>query len=217
MNHYTKKNNLSPHPFKNMSQEKIKIVLVSENDLIRQGMIALCLKKDYEILGEAKSAQTAFDLVRATFAELVIIDLKDPQWLLNRLKLTFPQICLLVRGSHYALADACFSEDHQDTFLKSLLSLNKMVLAQRQQTKPKLLKIQAMPYYLHLMNLMSFSQRELDLLTLLCYGYDNETIASELNVSLGTVKYHMNKVLCKLEASDRAQAVVIALRGGLIS
>jgi DNA-binding NarL/FixJ family response regulator len=200
-----------------MNQEKIKLVLVSENDLIRQGMIALCLKKDYDILGAAKSAQSAFDLVRATFPEVVVVDLKEPQWLLNRLKLTFPLIKLLVRGSHYALADACFSEDNQDFFLKTLLSLNKMVLAQRQQPQPKLLKIQAIPYYLHLINMMSFSQRELDILTLLSYGYDNQAIASELKVSLGTVKYHINKVLCKLEASDRSQAVVIALRGGLIS
>jgi DNA-binding NarL/FixJ family response regulator len=200
-----------------MNTEKIKIVLVSENDLIRQGMIALCQKKDYEIMGEAKSAQSGFDVVRATFPELVVIDLTEPQWLIKRLKLTFPDLKLLVRGSNYALADACFSEDNQDIFLKTLLSLNKIILSKRQQTKPKLLKIQAIPYYLNLMNLMSFSQRELDILTLLSYGYDNEAISRELHVSLGTVKYHLNKVLCKLEASDRSQAVVIALRGGLIS
>jgi hypothetical protein len=47
-----------------------------------------------------------------------------------------------------------------------LYILTPTILSQRQQPKPKLLKIQAMSYYLHLRNLISFSQRELDILTL---------------------------------------------------
>jgi len=200
-----------------MNQEKFKLVLVSENDLLRQGIVSLCQKNHFDIVGEADSAQSGFDLIRGTFPELAVIDLKHPQWLLKRLKLTFPQIKLLVRGYNYALADAYFTEHNQDLFLKTILSLMKPSTSQRQQTKPKLLKIQAIPHYLNLTNMISFSKREMEILSLLSYGYDNQAIASELKVSLGTVKYHINKVLCKLEASDRAQAVVIALRGGLIS
>jgi DNA-binding NarL/FixJ family response regulator len=59
------------------------------------------------------------------------------------------------------------------------------------------------------------SRRELDILELVARGLDNQTIARELVLSSKTVRNHVSNVLAKLNAGDRAQAIVLARRRGL--
>ena len=60
-----------------------------------------------------------------------------------------------------------------------------------------------------------FTQRELDVLSLLCEGLPNKRIGSRLDIAAGTVKVHVSQILRKLGVSSRLQAVVAARRGGL--
>jgi len=54
--------------------------------------------------------------------------------------------------------------------------------------------------------------REREVLSLLCEGLPNKSIGRRLNISAGTVKIHVGKILSGLGASSRLQAVVIAQR-----
>ncbi len=56
------------------------------------------------------------------------------------------------------------------------------------------------------------TRRELDVLRLLAEGKANKAIASELVISDGTVKFHVNSILRKLHAANRAEAVSTYLR-----
>ncbi len=58
--------------------------------------------------------------------------------------------------------------------------------------------------------------RELDVLQLLGKGKSNREIAVELAITEATVKGHVTNILSKLGVTDRTQAVIIALKGGLI-
>ena len=60
------------------------------------------------------------------------------------------------------------------------------------------------------------SEREFEVLRLLAIGKSNKEIAETLFLALGTVKYHINNILTKLEAEDRTQAVIVALKRGLV-
>ena len=60
------------------------------------------------------------------------------------------------------------------------------------------------------------TERELQVLQQMAYGKRNAEIAIFLSVSEGTVKTHVHRVLQKLGVDDRTQAVVIALRSGLV-
>lgn len=60
------------------------------------------------------------------------------------------------------------------------------------------------------------SRRELEVLRLVAAGKSNRRIASELFVSVGTVKTHLNNLYRKLEARSRTQAAVRARELGLI-
>jgi len=61
------------------------------------------------------------------------------------------------------------------------------------------------------------NSKEVEILTLVAKGTGNKEIGAILRVSDGAVKKHISNILRKLNANDRAHAVVLAIRGGLIS
>jgi len=61
------------------------------------------------------------------------------------------------------------------------------------------------------------TSREKQILNYVAQGYANKRIALELGISENTVKNFVSRVLTKLNANDRTEAVVIAIRHGLIS
>lgn len=64
--------------------------------------------------------------------------------------------------------------------------------------------------------LEDLTPRENDVLQLLAEGLSNRAIASKLDISEHTVKFHVNAILGKLDAQSRTEAVVQAMRMGLI-
>ncbi len=63
----------------------------------------------------------------------------------------------------------------------------------------------------------ALTARELDVLRLLVDGLSNRAIAQRLDISEHTVKFHLNAILSKFGAQSRTEAVVIAIRLGLIT
>lgn len=61
------------------------------------------------------------------------------------------------------------------------------------------------------------STRELEILQLITNGKRNHEIATTLYVTEGTVKFHVTKILDKLEVNDRTQAVLTAIKSGIVS
>jgi two-component system, NarL family, response regulator LiaR len=63
---------------------------------------------------------------------------------------------------------------------------------------------------------VQFSERELNVLELLCQGKCNADIADTLSISVHTAKYYVSSIIAKLEATDRVEAAVKAVKLGLI-
>ncbi|MFF5293796.1 response regulator [Paractinoplanes globisporus] len=65
--------------------------------------------------------------------------------------------------------------------------------------------------------LAGLTERELQVLKLVAEGYTNEELAALLVIAESTAKTHVKRILAKIGARDRAQAVVIAYRAGLVT
>lgn len=62
----------------------------------------------------------------------------------------------------------------------------------------------------------TLSERELQVLRLLCEGLDNGEIAGRLYISATTVKHHVSSIFTKLGVANRVQAAIEAVRAGVI-
>jgi DNA-binding CsgD family transcriptional regulator len=60
------------------------------------------------------------------------------------------------------------------------------------------------------------SPREVEILQKIAYGATTKEVADQLGISFHTVKTHLERIFEKLGANDRAQAVAIAIRQGLV-
>lgn len=59
--------------------------------------------------------------------------------------------------------------------------------------------------------------REIEVMNLLIYGYNNSTIAEKLCISVHTIKAHISSIYEKLNVSNRVQAIVKCLKEDLIN
>lgn len=60
------------------------------------------------------------------------------------------------------------------------------------------------------------TEREQDVLQCMAYGWRNQEIAEHMHVSIGTIKTHVHRIIQKMDVEDRTQAVIRAIRGGLV-
>jgi DNA-binding NarL/FixJ family response regulator len=68
----------------------------------------------------------------------------------------------------------------------------------------------------HSMTLPALTGREREVLALVAAGYTNPGVASTLRITVGTVKKHVENITVKLGAHNRAHAVVLAEKAGLL-
>src|SRR5689334_17489713 len=63
---------------------------------------------------------------------------------------------------------------------------------------------------------IQISEREREILRLVATGATNQQIASQLNISINTVKVHLRNIFGKIGAASRTEATLYAVRSGLV-
>ena len=81
----------------------------------------------------------------------------------------------------------------------------------------ELSRIQGKPTKETISFLSQLSSQEIEILNYIAQGYLNKQIASELGIAVSTVKTHVTSILNKLNANDRTEAAVVAIKHGLIT
>lgn len=205
----------------------VKVVLVDDHELVRAGLSASFEREpDAEIVGQASSVAEALDLCQATKPDVVVTDLQLPDGtgldILRKLRKQRPDIAVVVLTMHSG-DDQIFAamEAGASGFVGKDAPASEVVRAA--------LHAAAAPHTFVCAGLAAaikrrgtadaprLSQREHEVLLLLADGYGAGAIGQELYMSESTVKSHIARIYQKLGATNRAQAMVTAMRIGLLS
>lgn len=221
-----------------MAEKTITLLICDDQDVVRKGLNTIFrYEVGIEVVGLAVDGEDGVAQALLAKPDVVLMDLKMPK--LNGIHATrricngLPQTKVIVLttfdtdewvfdavragASGYLLKDATGDEivtavretyagnNHLDPKIagKILTEFNRLDYQ----------KVQVAPDHPALEQL---SDRELSILRLMAQGKTNQEIAEALFLAIGTIKNNISQILGKLHANDRTQAVLTALRRGIV-
>lgn len=220
--------------------QPIKVAIVDDQQLIRSGLSMLINSRDdLTVTGEASNGQEAVNSAHIRAADVVLMDVRMPvmdgiaatKALLEHNDAVKIIVLTTFDLDEYALdaidagASGFLLKDAPPEQLLSAIDAvyhGDAVIAP--STTKRLLEHLVQPkrsspsgqYDAEKAALATLTGREREVLEAMAAGLSNAEIAAQLYVSATTVKTHVGKVLTKLGARDRVQAVVLAYRTGIV-
>jgi len=212
----------------------IKVVLVDDQNLIRQGVRSLLeLAGDVLVVAEARDGEEALTVIRHAAPDVVLLDLRMPKMdgvaVLRALQAEGtcpPTIVLTTFDDDVALLEAVRAGAKgyllKDVSLEQLTAAIRDVAAGGTVIRPTVTERvlrgleHIRPDFESLSPPDPLTRREVEILRLMAGGYSNREIASALGTAEGTVKNHASSILSKLGVRDRTRAVLKALELGYI-
>jgi DNA-binding NarL/FixJ family response regulator len=207
----------------------MRVMIVDDHPVTRDGLrSALLSSGEVEIVGEAASGEQAVQAVKEVAPEVIFMDVRMPGIsgieATRQIMTIAPEtkvILFTVEESRAALADAMRAGVSgyllKDVSADELVQAAKLAMEGKAVIHPTLTRafIEEAQYVDHRTD-TPLSRRESQILQKVAYGATTKEVAHDLGISPHTVKTHLERIFEKLGANDRAQAVAIALRKGLV-
>lgn len=220
---------------------KIRIVVADQQPLFRQGIrSSLSQLTDIEICGEVGSSHELLSTINNLYPDVILLDIEllsnDGLGLARTVKQQLPSAAVIIltpqpnddelfaaiksRAAGYLKRDIALNE--LATAIRRAAQgehpINDTLIAQPKVAEQVLQQFQDFSWGKGVESFVSpLTPRETEILTYMAQGYFNKQIAAKLNISEQTIKNHITSILRKLDANARTQAVVTAIKRGLIS
>jgi two-component system, NarL family, response regulator len=202
----------------------IKILLADDHSIVRQGL-ATIIDRDPEmtVIAQAEDGQQAIDLFREFQPDITLMDLRMPQVggveAIMAICTEFKQARIMVlttyssdediyRGLQAGAQGYLLKDAKPNELLNAIRTIHHGQKYVPPEVGAKLVQRMSNP---------ELSERELAVLRLVAQGMSNLEIGAALNIGESTVKSHVNRILSKLSVNDRTQAVIVAIKRGIVS
>jgi len=201
----------------------IRILTVDDHALLRKGIAALVnAEPDMKLVGEASNGHEAIEMFRQHHPDVTLMDLQMPDLngaeAIARIHSEFPNARIVVLTTYTGDAQVlrALRAGARGYLLKGhvhreLLDTIRAVHAGQKRIPPDVAAALAE----HATD-DALTEREIDVLRLIATGNSNKLIADQLSIGEATVKSHVTNILSKLGANDRAHAVTIGVKRGII-
>jgi DNA-binding NarL/FixJ family response regulator len=215
-------------------KNNIKLIIAEDQELMRKSFIALLKEdQDFEIIAEASNGKELLEILKHTTPDVVLLDIEMPvmngREALEIINKRFPDVKvimlsmhagphfiseLMARGARAFLPkncdpDALFEAIHTVSsegyyFDKSISEAMLRGLQREKSINP-------------LLEELSLSDRETEILKEICEGKTNRQIAEALNISIGTVDFHRGNIYKKTRSKNLVELLKYAIKNGIIS
>jgi len=201
----------------------VTIVIADDHPLILAGLASLINSiPSLKLLGQASNGQAAVDLYMQLRPDVLLTDLNMPE--MNGMQ-AIEQICARDPQAKIVILTTYQGEENvyrglragargyllKDSGFTQLTDCIHSVAAGRQYLQPELAAQLA-----ERIDANRLSKREHDILLHLSAGKSNKMIARSAGIEVGTVKFHVNNILSKLNVSSRTEAATVAAQRGLL-
>lgn len=206
-----------------MMADKIRVLVVDDHHVVRQGLVALLNTiPEINVVAEAADGVEAVDLHRKHKPDVTLMDLRlqlvGGVEAIQRIRSETPAARIIVLTTY----------DGDEDIYRALQAGAKAYLLKGMSVEELISTIHAVhagksripaPIAEKLAERMGgpeLTNRELGVLQLIVRGRSNKEIASDLVISEATVKTHINSLLGKLGVTDRTQAATAAIQRGIV-
>lgn len=212
--------------------EPIKILIADDHPVVREGLISMIKREpDFKVVGEATNGIEAVSRTKELKPDIVLMDLRMPELdgveAIRQISVAVPATRFIILTTYsddefifkgievgaraYLLKDA----PREDLFkaIRAVYrgeSLIQPVVASKVLDRFAELSRQAQS------PTEGLSDREIEVLALMAKGDANKEIAAQLHITDSTVKTHISSIFQKLNAKDRTEAVMQAIKKGII-
>lgn len=209
--------------------ERIRVVVVDDHPVVRAGIRTMLSKEpDLLVVGEIEEGSRVEDLTRRWRPDVLVLDVNmpglDPVAVTRRLKEQRPalQILVLTAYDDDAYVNGLLSAGATGYLLKEE-ALDTLTTAIRAVARGESWLSQRIAGRLARRAIARettetgpLTPREREVLRLLALGLSNDEIAEELFISKRTVQNHVSNIYGKLRLDSRAEAVLYAIRHGIV-
>ena len=202
----------------------MRIVMADDHPLVRKGIRAtLESAPDFEVVAEACDGPQAVEAVLRHQPDLLLLDLSmpgdlTPDRLIEQARRAKPDLKVLVltaydddvhlcRLGHLALSGYLLKDEAVEYLLKALRLIGEGAVWFSQSLSNRIRNLSSR---LAEPELLSLSERDLEVLTLIGKGKNNRFIANDLSLGEQTVRNYVSRLYLRIGVSSRAEAIIWA-------
>lgn len=209
----------------------VKVILTDDHSMIREGIKQLLeIDGEIEVIGEASDGLECLGLLKKMKADVLLLDINMPnmnglqvlekinksQYDIKVLMLTVHnEIEYLIKAIDIGIDGYLLKDSGSAELRKAIFSIYNGEKYIQPELTP-LLNQKLVEKESDLDKIHSLTKRELQILKLIAEGLFNKEIGDRLNISERTVKNHVFNLFKKIDAADRTQAAVFAIRNNVV-
>jgi DNA-binding NarL/FixJ family response regulator len=203
---------------------KMKVMVVDDHPLMRVGITAIInARPDMTVVAQAETGEEAVKLFQQHRPDVTLMDLRLPGKLggveaIAAVRSGHPHARFIVVTTYEGDADIhrALEAGAQGYVIKGMPYQTLVEALQKVHAGRRFVPLPVERALASRLPDSDLSSREMEVLHLLMSGKKNKEIANMLGITEATVKSHVSAILMRLNVNDRTEAVVTALRRGLV-